>query len=164
LEATLVPLCGRWLLFVRAAVRRALASGSRPRVSSDLPTALCGSPIGTAMLSYAEHGKFHNSTQAPAPSFPPRKREEQRTREKRRCLAPIFANVPLHQVDHGTRFYAMVHVGSLGGLRWVFVHQTHLVPAAAAQPGRRLAIIAIQPGNRARSPLLRIDLARGPEP
>jgi hypothetical protein len=55
--------------FVRAAVRRALAIDGRPRVSSDFPTALCWSPIGTAMLSYAEHGKFHIPIQASARIF-----------------------------------------------------------------------------------------------
>src|SRR5579863_1025267 len=67
LEATFVPL-------MRPLVACSCRRPARPRhqrltpcVSSDFPTALRGSPIGTAMLSYIEHGKFFNPTQAPTP-------------------------------------------------------------------------------------------------
>ena len=64
-EATLDPLNGRWLL-VLAAVRRALAIRQPIRASRRIvqPTAHFGITIGTAILSYAKHGKFPALTQA----------------------------------------------------------------------------------------------------
>ena len=64
MEATFDPLNGRWLL-VLAAVRRALAIRQPIRASRRVgPTAHFGIIIGTAILSYAKHGKFPAPTQA----------------------------------------------------------------------------------------------------
>jgi hypothetical protein len=64
LEATFDPLNGRWLL-VLAAVRRALATRQLIRASRRIATdRALWTLIGTAMLSYAKHGKFPALTQA----------------------------------------------------------------------------------------------------
>ena len=93
LEATFVPrpACGCFF----AAARRAL-------VHRRLTTRVRGSPIGTAMLSYAEHGKFPTPTQGFRPS----------NGAKTPKASPIDADFPLHsapQVDHGGRGGAMVY-------------------------------------------------------
>jgi hypothetical protein len=106
-EATFVPLYGLWLLVV-AAVRRALA-----HPTADL--ALCGSPIGTAMLSYREHCKFRMTIQGRDPVLLSlASRQTGRRNEKRHRLTSIrqrFLQYSAVQVDHGMRIGASVTAG-----------------------------------------------------
>jgi hypothetical protein len=86
------PLC-RWsgrsgCLFSPLGAPSPLAADPAPAPSL-AEAARHGSPIGTAMLSYAEHGKFRNPTQAPdpVPSFPTG-HDAERKRTKTRCRPP----------------------------------------------------------------------------
>jgi hypothetical protein len=76
-EATFMPHRGRWLLISPpsdAPSPRRLASGFLlPRLPQQLPRdhgEHVLAKIGTAMLSYAEHGKFRAQTQGHRPFFP----------------------------------------------------------------------------------------------
>ncbi len=81
--------------------------GGRPTAQLPLKVerlALCGSPIGTAMLSYTEHGKFRAhvqaSIQAPSP-------KAWRKKAPTGLIRHGFLRCPATQVDHGKHASAM---------------------------------------------------------
>jgi hypothetical protein len=82
-----------------------------------------GSPIGTAMLSYTEHGKFRNPIQAPDPflrSPPARREEEGRTGATRAAGHRDFCERSAFQLDHGMAFGAMGDDGAIAAIRASF--------------------------------------------
>ena len=115
-----MPHRGRWLLISPpsdAPSPRRLASGfllprlpqQRPRDHGEHVLA----KIGTAMLSYAEHGKFRAQTQGHRPFFPALSGAEKGERIKALAspfCGSVFRNVRQSRVDHDRGVSAMGRV------------------------------------------------------